>query len=727
MNNVDYDDDWGIKKKSLSNKQTSSANDQPISLHEDYEKDWGIFKPALLDKTTGSLNKLKQLTEHSAIDRPREAIVSDVQKLAGNVIGNIAEGVPSLLSQLISEPGRAAKNLGTGIAGIPINIANSILNLPAYIAHLESNKVSDVIKKYTPQIPKEKFQNYIGGEPNQEDINVRNLTELAPITIPLGKAGAGAAIGLAKKSASKVIGKGDPILEANKIQLELRGKDKAAELDKATEVLQQSEAEQKVAQAQSQQELGKSNPDLMTYNITKKQQDIENLSNQANKLKGQLSQVKPYETALPQAEANLAQANEAHQNAQNMIQDIDTNIGRHLNEGAAHDVRAAAGIDARINSIENYWNDSYKKFHNDIKDAKFQMPQEAMNKLDYSKMSDTDIGKIVTTYGADAFEALRKNKLDEYLKKQGGKEKSAEPNPYFDKLMEVAPTVKDINAADFLAKYKDFRDRTFKLSRKLRDPRVEEVEHQKIQAALDKARPMQAQMKEVLDAGLGEYKPEFERLNKGYSEQVYPLRENPIVEKAEQGDLSSNLVHDLRTNEPGMPLMREIVKQDPEILRNVIGQRYFSKSGEIDKPNEMTLEYLQHMPELQKMLEHRQQAGAAVEQTKANAQLAKEQHANVQKSQGESDKLQSQIDDLNGQIAKHQADILKHQEHIFRLQETAKSKNINLQKKISIEKELKALRKELADTQKKLSEATTGLRKVWMIAKTLYRVGRKIS
>lgn len=676
-------------------------------------------------KKEAARQQFMNLTQHGILDRPREKLMSDAWGLVKNIAGGAARGIPATINQGVTHPVDASKNLFAGLLGGAINLGNVALNVPQYLAGLESEKASNFLKKYTPEIPTEKIINATFGEPSKSDADVREFGALLPILGPLGKAGATSATRGVTGLTSKVIGKTDPALAANEALLGTKVADKAVELEQKNIAAQAADEANKQAIAQSKQQLGKSDADLMQYNVTKRQQDIQNMMDEASQLQKQLAETKPAETELPQAEENIARSQEHLANAENMGSDIENNIGQFLNQGAQHDVRAAQGLANRVDSIENYWNNAYKKFTSDIADANFQMPRTAMEKLDYDAMSPS---QLIQTFGADAFEALKKGKMDEFIQKQKKADiKQAQgSNPYLQTLMEVAPTITDTNAADFLAKYKDFRDRTFRLSQRLRDPRVEELEKQKMQSALTEARKMQAQMKEVLDAGLGEFKPEFERVNKGYAEQVYPLRENPIVQNAQEGKLSDNIVKSLRTNQEGMPLVREIVKQDPEILRNVIGQRYFAKPKEIHNPNETMREYLDEMPELKQLLEQRQNANAALEQAKSNAELAKQHHAEVSTRQTESAKMQKKIDDMQADIDAHKKEISKMESHIESLKKTAQRKNISLKEKMQTEKELKELRRQLKEANATLDEKTTGLRKLFRIIKTTYKIGRKI-
>jgi hypothetical protein len=152
-----------------------------------------------------------------------------------------------------------------------------------------------------------------------------------------------------------------------------------------------------------------------------------------------------------------------------------------------------------------------------------------------------------------------------------------------------------------------------------------------------------------LNEGLGEFKPEFDYINRGYAKEVFPLRKNPVVKAAKKGKLSGDIINSLRTNESGMPLLREVIKQDPELLRNVVGQRYLVNPSEVHNPNELMREYLDEMPQFKNLLE-----------TKENL-----------------------------------------------LEKTAKRKDISLEQKINAEKELKEIKKAKSKSKNKLAYAGT--------------------
>lgn len=688
--------------------------------------------PAMI---TGALKKESarqafiNATQNGIFSRPMNKLTQDALDTAKSAGSTVVQGIPALLNEVVSSPGTALKDVGAGLSSIPFNIGKAIVNTPQYVAGLESPEASDWIKKITPDIPVEDIVNATFGVPTKGGQQIRDLASLAPVLGPLGKAAGKSAIGAATGAISKVVGKTDPLLAANEAALGSQISDKAVEVAQKTEAAMAADEANQQAISQAKQELGKSDADTMQFNLNQRKQKIQDMTDQVSGLKQQLSQTKPSETELPEAEQNLADSQEHLNNAQNVGSDIDKNISQYLNEGAQHDVQAAKGISKRVNSIEDYWNNAYKTFTQNVADSNFQMPNTAMEKLDYDSMSPT---QLIQTFGADAFEALKKGKMQDFIDKQKVKEskESSANNPYLSKLMEVAPTITDNNAATFLAKYKDFRDRTYKLGQRFRDPRTEEVEKEKMQDALKQAKQMQSQMKDVLDEGLGEYKSEFERVNKGYSEQVFPLRDNPIVQKANDEKLPDNIIKEMRTDEEGMPLVREIVKQDPEILRNVVGQRYFAGKAarnSIHNPNETMREYLNEMPDLQEMLSQRENANAALVQAKSNAEMAKQRHADVISRQGEASKIEKKAMDMQADIDSHNKEIEKLKKHIDILNKTRNQKNITLKEKLKSEREYKEAQKNLKETSMALDEKTTGLRKFLRAAKMIYRGGKFIT
>jgi hypothetical protein len=312
------------------------------------------------------------------------------------------------------------------------------------------------------------------------------------------------------------------------------------------------------------------------------------------------------------------------------LENIEHEIGKHINIEATHDVPASAAIVNRVKSIEDFWSDAYKQLENKVADAHFQMPEQAMENLQYDQN--------------EIMKRLRAGANPKTVMKEMEAEQKAAQNPYFKDLMEHAPTSADTNAKDFLAKHRDFRDALNGLKQDLKSEAILSGEKIKIREAIEKGKQVQKQVVDTLREGLGDYKNEFDWINKGYREQVFPLRKNPIVKAAQKGKLPKNMAEALRTNESGMPLMRDIVRQDPELLRNVVGQRYKINPADLHHPDALMREYLDEMPQFKRLLQKKE---ATMKKTAARKDISLKEKMRLEKELSEIKKAkESEINQL---------------------------------------------------------------------------------
>jgi len=312
---------------------------------------------------------------------------------------------------------------------------------------------------------------------------------------------------------------------------------------------------------------------------------IRELASQTNigKLKSQLSEMSGRIETKDQA---LSRATEsegiASSEAVATQKASDEAIGDYLNKGAAHNVRAAKGLSNRVESIENYWKGSFGKLKSDLKDSNFQME----NIPDY-----TDDMQYVITNIKDLKIVNGKYVLP------GKPEATGELKSIIDK----APKSTDTSASDFITKYQDFRDARYDLLQRAKSA-SSASERKHMFEVYEETKPLEKSVKDALNEGLGEHKPEFERVNQGYSQQVYPLRNNAVVKKALKGKLGANIIEDVGGHGEGQELVRELIKQDPELLRNVLGQRYAAKPEKLNEISESSAEFLYEAPEISKMM-----------------------------------------------------------------------------------------------------------------------------
>ncbi len=331
---------------------------------------------------------------------------------------------------------------------------------------------------------------------------------------------------------------------------------------------------------------------------------IGNMLGRAGKLTTEpFRSAKPFEQAAEQAgqthEAVLGEEPAATEKA--ALSNAQDQLNQHLNIGGVHKTDVAYGLTNRVNSIENYWKDAYSNFKDKIKDLHVTMPDN-----------------VVKNYNVDM------DTIREALKQPGGLEKvkagkvgTQISNPYLKDLMDIAPSSQETNASKFLEKYQDFKTKRFDLRQQMKTASTH-AERNQIKEALNQSQAIESAANKALEQGLGQHAPEFARVNEGYSTQIYPLRSNPIIRKSKIGKLPSNIVDAIGSNEPGMPLVRELVKQDPQLLRNVVGQRYAVNSEEVLNPHAGMREFTNEMPELNKLLQQHQTASQNVENALEN-------------------------------------------------------------------------------------------------------------
>lgn len=317
--------------------------------------------------------------------------------------------------------------------------------------------------------------------------------------------------------------------------------------------------------------------------------------------------IKPYEQKAEQALAeHTAATSEAKaakalkpgiiEKPQSQLESIEDQLSRHLNVGGAHHIRAGEALKKRVGDIEKYWSDSYGNLVSKLSKSKFQMPKSELSELD-----KLNLNKSIKL--EDYKKLIAKGRPFSEVEKEGIQSISKKMSAGLSDLMKRAPTSRDVNAERFLSKYKDFRNglHDMRMERKVTP---DEALRRQLTKDISKAEKTEGIIKDVLERGLGEHADEFKRVNKGYSEQVFPLRGNKVIRKLtrkEPGNLSGNMAKEFSGGGKSQELLRSIVKQDPELLRNVIGQRYALKPNEIHRPDEIMREYLNETPELQRL------------------------------------------------------------------------------------------------------------------------------
>lgn len=697
MNNAEYEEDWGIKKKPITKSTSSPANDDKTPGTADYEADWGISKNSKADKKTEQLNKLKDFFMHGVLDRPREALMSDAGELAANTARDVVEGAPSLLGQLISDPIRAARNVGAGAVGIPVNVANAALNIPSYLAHLESEELSGKIKKYTPQIPKDKIENFIGGQPSQEDINVRRLTELAPIGIPVGRGiarnaipisrdigNAGAAVGN-KLTFGMIPGKTDPIAAIKKTQAESELNKITEQLDKAKEEHLAKIEQHKQAIEEAKNNINMSDSARMGYKINAHNEKLNDLNKSLNDLSNHAE--------------NVNKIREYHDESVGLANESDKNLSDYLHSGDVHDVEAARLIKPDLIKAKNIGSEKYDKVQEDVKDQGIVLPVSRD-----AKQINAELSKLVN------------ETKDQTLSSPRAKELLSE--------LDNINSQDVIRASDYMSAIKSVNGYMRDAYNKAFKPGInEDVRvHWKNQA--DQAKDQLEKMNSILEKNIGEKNfSNVKDANDYWRKNVIPLYKEPTYWKIMNEErMSGNMASELRGGAPGsgLEIIRNTAKNNPQTVKHIVGQIYDVNPKKIHNPNKLIGEYINQDPLLQKAISSRNEARNSVENTKKKLSSLGE-NANKKSN------LENKISEFQSEIKQLQTEIPIIEKHMKYIKDKANQEKNSLKTKIQLEKQRDQLKKEHKLLQEKLSDSTTGLRKAWMIMKTVYRIGRKVT
>lgn len=372
------------------------------------------------------------------------------------------------------------------------------------------------------------------------------------------------------------------------------------------------------------------------------------------------------------AHQNLLESKEGLQSTENRISNL-------LNKNAQHDVRVASRANEIINAKKKDIGNIYNSVEKDLANKNITLP----NTENAKELNDKLISLI-----------------------KSGNSETLEAREALEKLENIGKD-KVVPARDYLATFRTIRD----YAREARKEAYQVgITDEARQAAFKRADALESEvekMSPILEKGIGDESSKLlKEANSRWSSEIAPLQKNKIYNKMRyEGRLPTNIMKELRGTGEGMEELREIIKNDPELLKNVVGQRFSNKPHTLHDIGELEKEYIEKMPELQSLIdEHR------IGLEKINQAESLIPRAEKIASEGEKHgKLKSQIDLLDKQIEK--------------LSSTKSAENMTLSEKIKTERKLK----ELKNKRKQYRKALLGLGAISFIPKGISAIGKIIS
>lgn len=656
------------------------------------------------------------------------------------------EGLPTL-GQLFSNPGRAAKNV---VAGPLIGLSN-IPNIPSatapYLHHLglidkkelEESKEGNLIPHGEYDKPVKKFFGLEEQEPGDA------LLQMLMPGLPHAAKGV--------KGVVKSLSGGDKAggLHLEKLRDEL--KDKNLSLKDVADLHEKQMAAEALAKSQSTREVGASKSDTMFHQLGEKEnaldaakQDLLSKQQEAAQHEA-LPEIPDIDTAEPaqnvaNAENALIESHEAgvnlgakHEAAQQALEKHESKVGEHLQEGKAHNIHVGEFFNKHYEDTHTKLKSDYKEAANAVSASQVKMPKPKTNKI--GTMTFDENGNPITT-AIDVDAVLNQIRTKGLIIKNGKPEVSAKAvktvteNPVLDELLAEAPTSKITDAGKFMTKYRDFKNAIFKASQRMKFAETAQ-ERAHIAEALPKARKVLAVAEKALEEGIGaENAKKFKELNSRYS-KLYDLRENPTMKYVRKHKKTSgNIIEKLSGSGVGQEQMRAIAKTNPKITNHILAQTYEGAKGaeKIHNPGELVSEWTRESPELEQMTKHRENLQNQAEAAKANVERQKQRHAEIVDAhkealgeakeaekeadhaekekasrQAASSKFNNEIESIRNDIKAQEETISKYREKQQALEKEAQKSKISLEKKMTVQAEIKAIKEKISESKKGIEKS----------------------
>lgn len=252
-----------------------------------------------------------------------------------------------------------------------------------------------------------------------------------------------------------------------------------------------------------------------------------------------------------------------------------TGIREYLNPKAPHHVQAASKINAKMDEINKAAASNFKAVTDAMREQNYELPHHK----EFDAYANRDINKLLLSY----------TKRNEPIPKD------------INRLISLVPNLKDKNAADFFDKELAFSNELNELigekNNKISPPSAER--RRELTTVIESVKPIKGLLNEMKEGDLGHFTEPYKEARKFYSEIVHPMRANSVVKTAaSNGKLGKDMIEQLAGSNPDQELLRSVIKEDPALVKHIVGQAFAKKPENILNQNELQQEWTQHLPDL---------------------------------------------------------------------------------------------------------------------------------
>lgn len=701
-------------------------------------------KPMTAQSAPSALSKLKPGVDPDLILNDRNLLRSgkiagsDILKMIGNAIKLTGNQGPSAVKETFTHPSDSLQHAAYGMIKGGENIANIPRNIPGLLGHLELANPR-IMSSINEALPRFDFAKY--AKPKGEMRRGQELIEkLMENAIPIAQGAK-----LIKPGLAKVASTGNPQLKqfakaseenliGHKATLEEAANAHQAQLEKQNKAIYEAEEEtgkgtkpstmkhsigKDVIKTQEQEEkLAELNKQLEEHQNLPELPEVDTASHEKN--------VSNAEKSLANIDKHIEDVNATHQNAESNLGNVDKNISKFLNVKAAHDVRAASQIKDAAEGARKELSKSYDSLKENMKENHVVI----------------DNTPLIQDLNTKLIEMMKENKMhtkefdnlnNEVFKLQN--ERTIIPaNDYLSMLKSAKQYARD-------AREKAFKPDMNEEERAMWHKRYNELDEmiEKMDANFESSVPQ-------------EYIDKLKETNAGWRDIVKPLQRNNTYQTIKhRGRIEGDIMNKLRGTDQGDVIMKNIIKGNPEILKNVVGQRYAEKPHELQNAGELENEYINQLPELKNMVSERsthegnlnqakeniknavlrkkeieaQHKKAVSEKAKAEKEKTKLESAKTARSEKEK-KIKEDIEGHKKDIAKLNDQIEKSKKHLKILEKEMSETKITKEALAQAKKNVQIEKERISKLNKDLQESKGLLVKGYQIARGLARLTMKV-
>lgn len=581
--------------------------------------------------------------------------------------------IPGYFHQAMMDPERAIRNVGVGVGKVEQNAVNTPSNLLHYLAHIGA-----ISKEHADKLYPRQEENIIGNaiKPEGEqagDTLIQEAHNMLGLELP------------GAKKLGEILKR--PAINADTLIRKSFADVKPLE-NKLTESTQADE-EAKNASIEAKQtarnELGQGNWENMPH-----------AKMQAEEKLAETPEVKPSTLPIESANAsleNLENARNQHVQATRNLQQTENQISQHLNRGAAHDVDVASqildmqegpananghrtgGLRSQIGDVYDHVRDQLENHHIEIDNT------EALRSAENRLMG------LIQSVPSQAHTQNALNVLNEIDRLRSGER---------------------IPANRYLTMIRSAKDYAREARRQAFMPDVNAEERAQWHQRFNDLDDTVEHMEDIFESSIPAEQAENLRVaNRAWRTQVKPLQRNTTYQTMlHRGRVEGNIMQTLRGTDRGDVLMRGMIRRNPELLRNVVGQQYAHNPEGLHDIGNLVQEYTSQMPELQGLIEQHGAHQQGVEHAQNAFNTAENAHQRVvsretkafnlaEKERMEAEKTTSKREDLQEKIT-----LLD--KHIEKLTAAANKKNVALKQHMADQKALDNAKAERKEARSKL-------------------------